>query len=92
MLKWAEFADRVEILEMLLRAGAHVDSQDDKGCTALHLVAERGRTVHVATTMARILLEGNASPSVQDFCGNFAFNYAEARGWGEMAQLLRPTS
>ena len=74
-----------------MRAGAHVDSQDTNGCTALHLVAGGKSRVHVGATMARILLEWNASPSVQDTCGNFAFNYAEARGWGEMAQLLSST-
>ena len=63
-LHWAASSGYSDVVELLLRHGAQVDDQEDRGLTALHLAADNGYSKVVA-----LLLQYNASVDVQDCRG-----------------------
>ncbi|CAE7361574.1 ANKRD50 [Symbiodinium sp. CCMP2592] len=65
-------SSKVEILRMLLDAGAMVDARDHNGCTALMLAAGAGDADAV-----QALLEENADANARDRLGNSALSYAQ---------------
>jgi ankyrin repeat protein len=59
------------LLTLLIKAGADVDAQDDRGLTALMMVSEDGYL-----EAARILIRARANPNLQDITGRTALSYA----------------
>ena len=82
-------AKAVEILTLLLRAGADVNVQSDDGRTPLHHAVEHNRSREVIVG----LLEAGANPQVRDGDGKTPWDYARAndalRGTEVLQQLAR---
>ncbi len=88
-----------EMLDLLIENGADVNARDVEGRTVLMRVA--GATSHPFETDERkarnvirwtgaitALLEHGADPSMRDAVGRTALEYAERRGFSEVASLL----
>lgn len=74
----------VQIVTMLLRAGADVNATQERGYTPLHRAADRG-----SLELVRLLLRAIADPSIRSETGRTAADLAAAKGHTEIAQLLR---
>jgi len=79
----------VEVVKVLIEAGAPLDHINNLGWTALieAVVLGDGGPDHVAT--ARALVEGGADKNIPDRGGQTPFELAEARGYAAMMDLLR---
>jgi ankyrin repeat protein len=78
-----------EVVRLLIAAGAPLDHVNNLGWTALieSIVLGDGGAEHRACL--RALLEAGANPNLADRDGRTPLALAEARGYGEMAALLR---
>ena len=72
------------IIELLLQAGAEVDSRDTIGRTPLMLASYHGNLVVV-----KLLLEVGADPYARDIKGKTALDRANAEGRGEVSRSLK---
>jgi uncharacterized protein len=75
---------RVEVVRALLDAGAHPDTAQTAGFTALHAAAARG-----SRELAELLLSRGADPARETDDGRTAAAIAEERGHAEVAEFLR---
>ncbi|WP_223233284.1 ankyrin repeat domain-containing protein [Chitinophaga sp. CF418] len=76
-------SDRLDVLQILIKAGADVNAQDDRGFTALHRAAEMGHL-----EVAKALLAAGADKHVVAQ-SHTPISLAEARQEAAMIQLLR---
>jgi ankyrin repeat protein len=74
-LHWAVRADRLDVAEMLLRAGARAAEGDRYGITPLYLACENGNA-----EMIRRLLDAGADPNAVDPTGETALMAAARTG------------
>jgi ankyrin repeat protein len=79
----------VEVVRMLIKAGAPLDHVNNLGWTALieSIVLGDGGTRHTATLAA--LVEAGANVDIADRQGLSPLHLAEARGYREMAEILK---
>jgi ankyrin repeat protein len=75
-----------EILRQLVAAGAHLETRDYKGRTALWLAASRDHAASVET-----LLDLGAKPDARDSDGTLPFTVAAAKGEASAALLVERT-
>jgi uncharacterized protein len=80
-------ANSVELVHLLLEAGADPNARQGGGFTALHAAAQTGDTA-----MAEDLLARGADPSSVTDDGRTALSIAEEQGHDEVAALLRTKS
>jgi ankyrin repeat protein len=73
----AEGIDRIEVVHMLLAAGANANARDIKGKTPLMLCGQD-------PARALLLLKAGADPNARDLQGHTAMYYA----WGEVREVL----
>lgn len=73
------------IVKLLLERGAAVTARQAGGYAPLHSAANLGDV-----EMARLLLAAGADPSARTDDGKTPFDLAQARGFGPVAELLRP--
>lgn len=78
----AVMRDDHKMADILLRHGADVNAQNNRGRTALHDAAGRGQE-----RLVKLLLENGADPSLQ-YKGKTAKQRAEDNGHAEVAALL----
>jgi ankyrin repeat protein len=79
----------VEVVRMLIKAGAPLDHVNNLGWTALieSIVLGDGGARHVATLTA--LVEAGADLNIADRQGLTPLHLAEARGYREMSEILK---
>jgi ankyrin repeat protein len=79
----------VEVVRMLIKAGAPLDHVNNLGWTALieSIVLGDGGARHTATLTA--LVEAGANVNIADRQGLSPLHLAEARGYREMAEILK---
>jgi uncharacterized protein len=79
----------VEVVRILIKAGAPLDHVNNLGWTALieSIVLGDGGTRHTATLDA--LVEARANVNIADRQGMSPLHLAEARGYREMAEILK---
>jgi ankyrin repeat protein len=82
-LHWASYHDNLEIVELLLSAGANVDVTTDLGVTPLWLAAENGNT-----ELVEKLLAAGANANVALRSGETVLMTATAAGNAEVISLL----
>ncbi len=82
-LHWAAWGGRVEIVRMLIDAGANVNVQDEWGNTPLHEATSLGRV-----EIAQMLIDARANVNVQDNDGGTPLHRAAEFGKTEIAQML----
>jgi tetratricopeptide (TPR) repeat protein len=73
----------VEVVELLLKAGADIEAKDDFGLTPISLAAWRGHT-----EVVKLLLKARADIEVKDDFGLTPISLAASRGHVEVAKLL----
>ena len=73
----------VEVVKLLLEAGAEIDAANLGGSTALHLAAVNG-----CTGVVRLLLAAGADQNLTDQRGDRPMDFAIEQGHHEIAQLL----
>jgi outer membrane protein OmpA-like peptidoglycan-associated protein len=71
LLTWAVYLNQEDAVNLLLRAGARVNSPDEYGATPLHWAAWAGRH-----SIAKILLNNGAACGARDFKGRTAKDWA----------------
>jgi len=81
----AAAAPSVEIVRLLLDAGADPSARQSGGFTPLQAAAQHGDA-----EMARALLEHGADPAAASDDGRTALSIAEEKGHDDVAALLRP--
>ena len=78
-------SERKDIVKMLINGGAHLNKQNDRGWTPLHMAVRRGQRA-----MVEVLLEMGADPNiVSQRNGLTSLFLAEYWGHIKIAQLLR---
>jgi len=82
-LDWAATRGEWEAVEILIEAGARVDSVGFDGGTVLHRASHHDRP-----DMVRLLLERGADPTIQNQWGRTALHVASRRGCDLVAMLL----
>ena len=82
-LHWATGQDHVDVMELLLNAGAETEARDGGGRTALHFAAARG---HVGGI--RALIEANASLDTLSARNVTALQMAAEHGFADAARTL----
>jgi uncharacterized protein len=82
-LHWAAYHDDVELIDMLLKAGAKPDSANDLGATPLWLAAQNGNKAAV-----KRLLDAGANPNLALLSGETPLMVASRGGYAEAAELL----
>ncbi|MDR2386502.1 MAG: ankyrin repeat domain-containing protein [Deltaproteobacteria bacterium] len=83
ILTWAVYLGRKEAVNLLLRAGARVNSPDEYGATALHWAAQTGRY-----DIATVLLNNGASCYATDFKGATAKDWAMMSSQYDLVRLI----
>ncbi|MGH1440308.1 MAG: ankyrin repeat domain-containing protein [Cellvibrionaceae bacterium] len=78
----------VEIVEMLIKAGAPVNRINNLGWTALLEVAILGNNSKEYIAIAQMLIAAGADRSIKDNEGKTAFDHAKDRGNHELAKIL----
>ncbi len=78
-----------EVVRRLIKGGAPLDHVNNLGWTALieAVILGDGGPDHIATVKA--LVDAGASASIADRNGVTPLNHAEARGYTEMAEIIR---
>lgn len=79
----AAFKDQNECIELLLKKGAQIDSQNYHGYTALHTAAEKGNKAGVL-----LLLTHGADKTIKDKEGKTALDLAQQRNRHKVVKLL----
>lgn len=79
----ASSAGHLEIVKVLLAAGADVNMTNDNGQSPLHYAASRNRE-----DIAKCLLEAGAHVNAADKLGNTSLHRAASRGHLSMVQSL----
>jgi ankyrin repeat protein len=74
---------KVEMMPLLVEAGANINSQDITGMTPLHVAGMLGRAEEAAW-----LLEHGADPSIEDDFGDTPLHTAAVFGSGQIIKLL----
>lgn len=77
----------IDVLDLLLKAGANPNVQDKYGKTPLHYVADNSGS-HECDESISCLLEQGARVDIQDNYGNTPLHYAADRGYVEGTELL----
>ena len=72
-----------ERVKLLLREGANINQKNERGNTALHYAAERGKI-----EVVKLLLDNRADPNPVDTRGNTPLHYAANNGYPETCKLL----
>jgi ankyrin repeat protein len=84
-LHLAVVAGRADAVELLLAAGAHIDSQDAKGSTPLHIAAN----MKDRTGVARVLVTSGADTEVREYRqGIKPLHFAAMMGHDEVVAVL----
>ncbi len=78
----------VEIVEMLIEAGAPVNRINNLGWTALLEVAILGDGSKDYLEIAAMLIAAGADPAIQDRNGKTAFDHALSKGHNALARIL----
>jgi ankyrin repeat protein len=81
----AAASNQIEVVALLLAAGAAVDAEQEGGFTALHAAAQHGNAV-----MTRLLLAWGADPRRPSQDGKTAADHAQSLGHDAVAALLDP--
>ncbi len=81
----------VEIIQMLVKAGAPVNRVNNLGWTALLEVAILGDGTEPYVEIAKVLTQAGADRAVEDKDGKTAFDHAVARGHTALAKVLNPS-
>ncbi len=78
-----------EVVRRLIAGGAPLDHVNNLGWTALMeaVILGNGGSDHIATV--RALVEAGANPNIPDRGGVTPLQHAEARGYSEIADILR---
>jgi ankyrin repeat protein len=79
----AAASNQIEVVALLLAAGAAVDAEQEGGFTALHAAAQHGNAV-----MTRLLLAWGADPRRPSQDGKTAADHARSLGHHGVAELL----
>jgi len=87
-LELAAIHGHVEIVRMLLEAGANPNQQDRSGLTALHVVCHEGGSDQSLEIVRLLLAEAKARVDVQDSEGNTALHFAAEFGHHKHIALL----
>lgn len=74
----------VEVVKLLIDAGADVDARSEKGTTALMLAAKNSKGVDVIN----LLLEKGADVNARDDKGNTALTYATNKDSEVQAEII----
>jgi len=82
-LHYAAFADRKDIVELLLERGAQVNARAPNGSTALMMTAREGRE-----ELARLLLAAGADPRATNDSGDSALTWAMRHEHFKIAQMV----
>jgi hypothetical protein len=83
ILTWATYLDNERALNLLLRAGARVNTPDEYGATPLHWAAWAGRH-----SLAKQLLNNGANCQAKDFKGRLPKDWALMGSQNDMVRLL----
>jgi len=78
----------VEIVDMLLKAGAPVNRINNLGWTALLEVAILGDGSEKYVSIAKMLIQAGADKTIKDKEGRTPFDHAESREHAELARVL----
>jgi ankyrin repeat protein len=79
----AAASNRIDVVALMLAAGAAVDAEQEGGFTALHAAAQHGNAI-----LVRLLLAGGADPSRKSADGKAAADHARGVGHAQLADLL----
>ena len=82
-LTWSVFLERRDILRVLIRSGAEVNSSDRNGAMPLHWAAWTGNY-----PIVNLLLANGANPSVYDHNRSSPMDWAVKAGQTDVARLL----
>ena len=77
-------AFKPEIVEQLLHAGAQINAEDNRGCTALMRAAYIGYP-----GMVSFLLEHGADKTHADYEGNLTIHYVRKECFEDLKHLLK---
>lgn len=83
-LYYAAAGDHVGVVEILLESGVNVNIQNRRGLTPLMIATSEG---HLATVQA--LIDGKADPSLTDFTGRTAWEWAQRGNRRHVIRYLR---
>ena len=79
---------RIEIVEMLIKAGANMNAKDFDGNTALFVDPDMSIDPIVETDIATLLIENGANMNIKNFSGNTALMFAIMFSSYRVAKLL----
>jgi ankyrin repeat protein len=82
-LHWAADEGYVDVVELLITAGADVNARDNDGWTPLHVAAYKG---HAA--VAEVLLAVGADPNKHNAGGWTPYHFALVRGSGVLIDMM----
>merc|ERR1712228_506960 len=74
----------VEIVSMLIDAGAYLEARDHNGCTPLMFAVANGHELVV-----KRLIQDQANLNVKDFEGHTCLDYAKNFGHDDLYQMLK---
>ncbi|MGH1485614.1 MAG: ankyrin repeat domain-containing protein [Cellvibrionaceae bacterium] len=81
----------VEIVDLLIKAGAPVNRVNKLGWTALLEVAILGDGSKNYITIAEMLIKAGADKTIKDKEGKTAFDHAYSKGHNKLARILSPS-
>ena len=83
ILTWAVFLQNEDMVRILIKSGAALNSADRKGSTPLHWAAWTGNY-----PIAKTLLENGANPFMQDDLGRSPLDWALLTGQADIIRML----
>jgi ankyrin repeat protein len=81
----AALENQLELVKILVNAGASLDQQNQEGTTALMMAADMGNI-----QVVDYFIQSQADKSLKDQSGMLAADFAQRRGLMELARSLRP--